>query len=424
MKATAATPAKPPLTDPPDMALADRYPLFSAIFMECRRDMLLSAAGLAFIFYTIIYVTSLVTAKDFLTIQNAIIGGDFVVFWTAAKSIFTDHLAAIYHPGVLSVLLDDAFPARGGFNLTWQYPPTMFFLILPLGVLPYLSAHWIWGFATAGMLAAVIRGFWRNNAALIIAFTSAAAYQGFITGQTGFLTAALIAAAAGWADRRPMIAGLAAGLLTVKPQLGLLIPFAFAAAGCWRAFTIAALTGAALAGLSIVAFGGDVWIAFYEAVTAHGERLGTDIFPYHKLISPFGGLMVLGAPAAAAMAVQGIITMSLAAFVFIIWRRVPAWDLRLIALCSAAALASPYAFYYELPILIPPLLLVARRGMESGWLRGEKHGLMVLWIAPLLLPGNQSLPFASAIAIGAFAIGARRAMTELTRSATSPAPAI
>ena len=209
-----------------------------------------------------------------------------------------------------------------------------------------------------------------------------------------------------------MLAGIAAGLLTVKPQLGLLIPIAFAAAGCWRAFGAAAATSIALAVFSFFVFGAESWAAFFDAMTAQGARMGESIFPYHKLISPFGFAMTLGAPAIVATAMQGLATIALAAFVFFVWRRTTSRELRLIALIAAAPLATPYAFYYEAPIFIPALMILAKRAIESGWLRFEKQALIALWALPLLAPGPVWLPIPALLAFAAFALCARRVLSE------------
>ena len=388
--------------------IARRYPLIAALVVHYRRDALLAAAGCAAVLYAGIHIHALLTSENLQTVHGMAFGGDFIVFWTAAQAALNDAALAIYQPETLSARLLEAFPREDAYNLTWQYPPTMYLFIAPLGLLPYMAAVWVWSGLTAALLAGVVASFWRERTALILAFTSAAAFQGLITGQTGFLTGALLAAAAGWADRRPLLAGLAAGLLTVKPQLGLLIPIAFAAAGCWRAFGAAALTAAGLAALSVAAFGVESWIAFYGAASAHGGLMSTDGFPYHKLITALGAATLLGAPTAAAMAAQAVCTLCLAAFVFLVWRRTDEWDLRAMALCVAAPLATPYAFYYELPAMIAPLILLARRGVTEGWLRGERPALAVLWFAPVILPGGRESMMSFIIAFAVLALCARR----------------
>ncbi|MEZ5894657.1 MAG: glycosyltransferase family 87 protein [Parvularculaceae bacterium] len=263
--------------------------------------------------------------------------------------------------------------------------------------------------------------------ALFFMASSPAIFQAAITGQNGFLTGALMIAAGAFPDRRPIIAGVAAGLLTVKPQLGLLIPIAFVAAGCWRAFFAAAATAIILAFASSLAFGTESWIGFYEGATAHGARMAAAGFPFNKLVTPFGFVTMLGAPAALAGAVQAAAALLLAAFVFIVWRRVKAADIRYAALAAAAVLATPYAFYYELTVMAPAIMLIAKRGAETGWLKYEKIMLIAVWILPLMMPGPDVAPNLSNCAAGAllaFAMVARRALPEAgIRFASAKRPA-
>ena len=198
----------------------------------------------------------------------------------------------------------------------------------------------------------------------------------------------------------------------MKPQLGLLIPIAFAAAGCWRAFGVAAVTAVAMAGLSILFFGAETWLGFFEAVTAHGARMSEAVFPYYKLVTPYGFLMTFGAPSWFALAVQGFASLALAGLVFFVWRKSPSWETRLIALSSATLLATPYAFYYEGPVFFAALLMVAKLATERGWLAYEKQALMALWILPVLVPGPANFPVPAMLAFAAFAVCARRALHE------------
>ncbi len=66
-------------------------------------------------------------------------------------------------------------------------------------------------------------------------------------------------------DRRPWLAGMLIGLLVYKPQFGLLIPLVLAASGRWRSFAAAALTVLVLTLIVTLAFGPEVWSAFFAS---------------------------------------------------------------------------------------------------------------------------------------------------------------
>ncbi|MFX8624471.1 glycosyltransferase family 87 protein, partial [Acinetobacter baumannii] len=71
-----------------------------------------------------------------------------------------------------------------------------------------------------------------------------------LMGQNGCLTAALIGGTLYLMPKRPWLAGVCLGLLTYKPQYGLIFPLVLIAAGQWKTFASAALTGASVAALS------------------------------------------------------------------------------------------------------------------------------------------------------------------------------
>jgi hypothetical protein len=146
---------------------------------------------------------------------------------------------------------------------------------------------------------------------------------------------------------------------------------------------------------------------------AQGDRLNSHVFPFRKLVTIFGASAYLGAPIIVANILQAAMTLALAAFVIVVWRKVEDHGLRAAALIVAAPLASPYAFYYEMPIFAPAILLIAKHAMDKGWLPGEKIALAILWGACFFAPGpadEMGLPMAFLVANGALWVVGRRAL--------------
>ncbi len=406
-----------------------RYPLFYELGTKRLGVVLALFAGLYFVIAVSMWAELIATSEDLFTRAGPIIGGDFIVFQHAASRAGDPDAAALYEMATLKSELMARYPGHGAMNFGWMYPPTMFLFVAPFGDAPYLAAYGVWVAAFAALFLIVIYRLWADRWAMGFAVTAPPFFQAIITGQNGLLTASLLALAGGFAEKRPIIAGVAAGLLTVKPQLGVLIPFAFAAAGCWRAIAWAAATTLALAALSVAAFGGEIWGAFIDGMLTHSGRMAGSGFPFEKLATPFGFASTLGAPPAIAGAVQAVATLSLGAFVILVWRRVKDADLRLAVLSTGAILATPYAFYYEFVIALPAMLVVARRAAATGWLGGEKLSLIVLWLLTMQSPGDDTVPALSVSALAAllaFAIVARRAAPASGvrfASASAPAPA-
>ena len=88
------------------------------------------------------------------------------------------------------------------------------------------------------------------------------------TDNTALASPALIGTAAGLLlgelMHRGARRGIAFGLLTVKPQLGLLVPVLLIAQGNWRTFFAAAATALVLAALSVLVYGAEAWQAYFH----------------------------------------------------------------------------------------------------------------------------------------------------------------
>lgn len=339
-----------------------------------------------FVFWAALMIGSGVAFYGFSTDEAAkgYFGGDFSAFYTAATAAADGDGAALYDDAGFAARMKALLPERGEYALTWQYPPSYFFFILPFAFAPFLLALGLWWAAGAGAYFAVMRHHIRDRMILFAVMTGPPAFIALITGQNGFFTAALIALAAFDPKGRPLAAGIAAGLLTVKPHLGLLLPIAYLAIGAWRAIFIAALTGAMMAFASAILFGVDAWAAFFSAVFEASNRIETNALPLAKMATPMSAAVFAGLPQSAAAVIAAGCALGCAAFTWRVWTRIKAHDLRLAALGPCIFLASPYGFHYELIILALPVAIIAMRGARDGWLRYEPYLIALAYMLPLM----------------------------------------
>ncbi len=373
-----------------------------------------------------VYAQALFTAENMNLQAGPPVGGDFVAFWGAARAVLDGFAADIYQmKNFEAYLLENAMP-RERFGLTWQYPPTYYFFILPLAFLPFLPGYFLWSGGTMALFLFVLTKFCKlNKVGIFVLFATPVMFNAVITGQNGFLTAALLAIAASCPDRRPLLAGIAAGLLTIKPQLGVLLPIAFLAAGCWRAFLVAGFTAILLAVASIVAFGPETWQAFIQSIISVGGGVKNSIYPIHKMPTVFAAFHKSGLPSDISMGLQLMSALAAMSIIGFVWRKVKDWDLRAAVLCSAVFLCSPYAYYYEMTVLVLPVVVIVKRAMEDGWLPGEEISLALIWLAPLFLPGLAKYVGAQAglaIVMGLLFLSVRRAFFHSGISFKTPAP--
>lgn len=405
-----------------------RFPL---IYSLCTTRLVVTLAWFALLFAVTAYgkyVHTVATADGLFTSFGPMVGGDFVVFRTGALVSSKAQMIANYNIETFAASLRAEYPGHGTMMFAWPYPPPMYFLVRPLRSLSFVTSYVVWELTFLALFLITIRSLWRDGRALFFAACSPAVLLAIITGQTGLLTASLIALFAANADRRAWLAGIAAAVLTVKPQFGILLPVALLARRNWRALGASAVSVVALILASALAFGFELWQAFANELLAHGQLLnGAARFPVNKLNTPYGALLVAGFSTGVASLTQSCVTLLLAALVYLVWRRVRAVELRLAVLASAAAMATPYGLYYEMAIFVPAVVMIAKHATVHGWLRYEKLSLILAWCASLLPPGPAkvpSVPVSTLVAVLAFVIVVRRVYaywnleTQVSTSAT------
>jgi hypothetical protein len=244
--------------------------------------------------------------------------------------------------------------------LGWHYPPLFLLVAALLALLPYTAAFLIWVAASATGFAALLARIAGARAAWM-GLVLPPALASAMTGQNGFFTAALFAGFLLLLPSAPLAAGLLAAALSYKPQLGLLIPLALIAGGHWRAFTAAALGVAAWVGACIL-IAPSALAAFLQALpqTLHSV-LGEGSAGWFKLASVFGLVRSAGGGNATAWLLQGIATALAAMLVALVWRRTLDFAPKAALLTAASLLATPYVYFYDLPVLAVALAFLWRQ---------------------------------------------------------------
>lgn len=382
-----------------------------ARFAPTRRNLWLVFAvwaGLSLAASAAMYISALAGASDIM------IGGDFSAFFVAARAAAEGAAAEIYHVADFQARLNAAFPGRDDLSLSWQYPPSYFLIIAAVAGMPYLLGLTMFSATTAGAYAALLRREIKDNLLLFAIVASPAAFIALTSGQNGFFTAALLILAASDPKRRPIVAGIAAGLLSVKPHLGLLIPIAYLAAGCWRATGVAAATAIALALLSFAAYGAEPWVAFFTAIQDVSGRVAVGEMPLAKMATPYTAALYGGLPDWPARVFHLVCAAGAAFMVWRVWRMCDDTTLRAAILIAAVFLAAPYGFYYELIILGFPVAVVVMRAMQTGWLKYERWMLAGIWVLCLLTPifaaARQGLSTGFLVVALVFILTVRRAL--------------
>lgn len=308
---------------------------------------------------------------------------DFVNVWAAGRLVLEGHAPSVYdwptHKAMEEVALGRPFEGYFG----WHYPPNFLFVAAALALLPYLWAYLLWLAVTFPIYLAAIRTIIGERSGYLLGAAFPGVLFNAIVGQNGFLSAGLMGAGLVLLAERPILAGLAFGVLTYKPQLGILIPIALIAGGYWRTIAAAAAVTMTWSAISLAAFGWPTWQGFIGNISHTSEAfLSKGWANFGKLQTAFGLIRSMDGSEALAWSVQGAIIAVAAVAIAALWRSRASYDVKAAALGVAALLATPYLYAYDLAVLAVPLAFLFRRARQTGFL---PHELATIGAACLLL---------------------------------------
>jgi hypothetical protein len=364
-----------------------------------------------------------VMSPDLVTMAGIPFGSDFITFWAASHLALAGEAASAFDMARIVAAEKLAVPANDGVFL-WHYPPSFQLIILPLSLLPYLVAYFLWALTTLTLLALVVRRLAPTPYALPLLITFTGTFFNFFHGQNGFLTAALFGGGMLLLRERPIAAGILLGLMSYKPQFGLLLPVALIAGRQWTAFIAASCATLTLAATSWAVLGGEVWIAFWKNLPFVQDILAQGRLPWPKIPSVFVMLRTLGLDQTSAYAGQGMVAVFVAVTIAWIWKSQALSRAAIAAVIAGTPLMSPYVFDYDLALLAVPIAILAWDGVERGWHPGEREVLVLSFFTPALV---SSIGYAITLQLGPlfigalFAIAVRRALRAPERRAIAQA---
>jgi len=319
------------------------------------------------------------------------IGLDFVNTWLGAKLTLAGDVSPLFDFEAYNRLLKEIFNAHFP-NHMWSYPPHLLPLVAPLGALPYPLAYAVWCLGTWLLFLCGSRALGFRGADLLLLATSPAVTMNIVVGQTGALTAGCLTLALAYSARRPILAGIAVALLTVKPQFGLLVPIEWLLRRRFLAIAVGTVVTLALIGLSLIVPGIVAWQGFFD-VTMPTMRavMQSSELAAAKVMQPnwASGLQLIGLPYGAAMAFQSVVSLVLVGW----WLRI-SWKMRAVAgdrmrqalILMASALVTPYIHNYDL-VLVSPVVIWAWRDGEVLHLppRWRRLLLILVWLMPWIM---------------------------------------
>ena len=318
-------------------------------------------------------------------------GSDFSVFWGASHIALHEHPLHAYDIDKIMVVINQFGTLEAGSEriLPWLYPPTFLLVVLPLSLLPLWPSYLLFMLATGGLYVKATTRLLGDKVdahqhAWMSVVSSPAVFVTVLMGQNSMLTAGLAATAVAWLDKRPVLAGVAIGLLAIKPQLALLFPVVLLVTRAWKTMASAAVTAVLFGAVSIAVCGWDTVPAFFQsahwAETNLVEHGGT---AWYVMPTFLAAARAAGIGIKLAYAIQVSVAVLAMLATAAVWRRTNDTGLRVAALATATLLISPYVRAYELTWLVVAIAGYIRHGIRFGLSSTERGLLVAAWLLPV-----------------------------------------
>ena len=222
----------------------------------------LVVGGVAATLFILIVVCRPWDLHDALMI-GAPIGRDFANFWIGGVLALKGKLDLLVDFDGYNELIFQTFH-HNPRGLVFSYPPHILLFLAPFGALPHLLSVLLWSAGNLWLIARAVRLLSPEGGLAWAAVLSPAALimvaMGHFGGALAFLSIFILTRA----DTRPMLAGCCLALLTVKPQLAASMGLFLLLVGQWRVLMWGAMATVGLIGLSVLAFGTQPWINFFQ----------------------------------------------------------------------------------------------------------------------------------------------------------------
>jgi len=176
-------------------------------------------------------------------------------------------------------------------------------------------------------------------------------------------------------------------LLAYKPQLGVLVPIALAAAGLWRCIAAAFITAAGIALAASALFGWHIWADWLAYLPSYADQFDRESTQIRYLMPTLTAtLQTMGVSPSIIRPLQAALATASAVW---IWRacRDGITPRAVLVIACGSLLATPHAFVYDLPLLTGAVLLFGhdRASTARGLVSSEVAALVLALVFPALM---------------------------------------
>jgi hypothetical protein len=357
-------------------------PATASLAVSARDRRSLVVGGVAVTLFILVVVCRPWDLHDALMI-GAPIGRDFANFWIGGVLAIKGRLDLLVDFDGYNELIFQTFH-HNPRGLVFSYPPHILLFLVPFGALWHPLSVLVWSAGNLWLIARAVRLLSDERGLPWVAVLSPAALimvaMGHFGGALAFLSIFILTRA----SARPVLAGCCLALLTVKPQFAASMGLFLLLVGQWRVLVSGAVATAGLVGLSVLAFGIQPWIGFFEWTLPFHAQLLThfQVGAFRTAMSIYTTARMEGLGDGVAKVLQLAFALPvLATTVYLVRRR--GADAQTVTLALLGVLLIlPYTAIHDLAIVAPSLTvaLFASAAQERPFL--SLAPASALWLAP------------------------------------------
>jgi Glycosyltransferase family 87 len=351
-------------------------------------------------------VLTLIVGNCFLPPDKAfnalMYGHDFLPFYTAGQFARAGRMDELYDPAATRIREHETCQ-QAGLVIHNEYgaflnPPFAALAAAPLAARPYRTALWIWTailiaclIAAILLMANMLRADWRVWGLIpLLLFTSLPAWQAMMHAQNTFFSLLVLALTVTfWRNGRPFAAGLTAGLLMFKPQLGVILALVLIITQGRRALWGFAITSSVLLLVSARSLGD-----YLQRMPANLRAIQVlPNYTWHRHVTFLAWWRMLlqghtGAlPTSLAHILAGACMLAMGVLLGItVWKTRRRTDWLIAATIVSMPLLMPYYMDYDLTLLSVAAVLCAADAMRYGLDRAVCMAWVVFYIVTEVNP--------------------------------------
>jgi hypothetical protein len=304
---------------------------------------------------------------------------DFCTIWVSGSFAGSHNPVLVYDYSIFSVAQSIlvSLPVANFPPYHYWYPPTFLFFAYPLGLMSYFAAFAVWSVVTFLLYVATVYAIIPGSTTLIAAATPFVVAENMMLGNNGFLTATFIGLSLVFLERRPWLSGVFIGLMTYKPQFGVVFPLVLVASRSWRAFGSASITSVILGLAATIAFVNQGWVLFIDTLRDRNSSLSLDPGLELTLQSVYGMLHWAGANSGLSWTLHLTIAAALTLATCAIAAKPMPHSLKAAIICIASVAVTPYVQIYDLCVLSMAVAFLIKDGLARGFLAGERATILM-----------------------------------------------